>query len=437
MYEEKELFMQFPMLTDDTESFACFVREMWESDAAVWLKKLQLVVHALRPRVSGRFEAELLVLRHLVESFEEARLLTLAAQPEITALTAKIIRFIRQGDIPDADEVMLLLLGLLAMRMSESERISLLTSETLLGFATGNFVYDFAYARSIRSDRLPSENRTRLSARTGRRAGAFFDRVTLATFGNFRHVSESFEQVFFVDTGGRGVPVLAEHSWCAKRLEQLEVPELDFMLNEARAIRDFCGEIESALHSVRDAAVNAYNLVQECQSAYMPIVRKSNAPNNFSLPDFRGLIACTARPPLLGAQTLVHEASHNLFNAISRVVPLVHEGKTRVYSPFTRRQRPILIALNSIYAFENELFFTRSSIARSGTKNDRAIFSYFLDVASKTDELVRQINHHTSVLTPAGAALFSRIKAIAHDRREFSRRISACPCNDKTSEVRN
>jgi HEXXH motif-containing protein len=113
-----------------------------------------------------------------------------------------------------------------------------------------------------------------------------------------------------------------------------------------------------------------------------------------------GTCAITASlRPISIAEMLVHESSHQYFNQVHLSEPLVnpaHDGM--YYSPFKRRDRPLVRILVAYHAFANVLLFYQT--ATGGLPSSQ------WDMAASVSAAERTLVDQQDWLTPSGRALF-------------------------------
>lgn len=174
--------------------------------------------------------------------------------------------------------------------------------------------------------------------------------------------------------------------------------------------------------------VAAFRLLEEASPQYASWVRKvlrmvhqvESEPGELassSSVGTPGAIAMSdAENPMLVAETLVHEASHQYLHAAVRLGPTVDDSDTALYwSPFRRAFRPISAILVAYHAFANVVLFY-DDLERAGVDPDTAGHLRMPLAASLLE--IEPILARSRALTPVGRGLFEPL------RRRLAERVS-------------
>lgn len=111
------------------------------------------------------------------------------------------------------------------------------------------------------------------------------------------------------------------------------------------------GCLRDASSLMRNVSETTYRAVADNTSIILPLTSKGILPYNVSVQGLRGVIALSARPPYMMAQSLAHEAAHNRCSSLMELDSLALNPSLVVYSPVVNRDRPLLAVIQGAYAF--------------------------------------------------------------------------------------
>ncbi|MET0646162.1 MAG: HEXXH motif-containing putative peptide modification protein [Pyrinomonadaceae bacterium] len=108
------------------------------------------------------------------------------------------------------------------------------------------------------------------------------------------------------------------------------------------------------------------------------------------------------------AESLIHEASHQYYFLLSRLVPLTNDDGRRFYSPFVKRERPPDKLLLAYHAFANvEIFYAEClRLGIEPAQCERALAQLGGELGHVQRVLSDEID-----MTPAGRSLFDALHA--------------------------
>jgi HEXXH motif-containing protein len=137
-----------------------------------------------------------------------------------------------------------------------------------------------------------------------------------------------------------------------------------------------------------------------------PVRREGTAVGSWSSLHYPGLVNMTLfESPLDMAETLVHEASHQYFHLVDRLLPLVKRGAPPLYSPVKERLRPLTMVLLAYHAFANvSLLF--GDLHAAGAITDAAHDFHQADLREWLPVMARGLDSAPG-LTDAGRALLA------------------------------
>jgi HEXXH motif-containing protein len=132
---------------------------------------------------------------------------------------------------------------------------------------------------------------------------------------------------------------------------------------------------------------------------------------------FRDSTERRASWPVLAADTLVHESSHQYFHLLSVVLPLVNGRDTRLYySALAKRERPIDRVMLAYHAAGN-MALAHAAVLDTSEPGSVA-FAHAMKKAAEAARSLREPLERTDGLTEAGSALW-RTLAKALDARSL------------------
>ncbi len=101
------------------------------------------------------------------------------------------------------------------------------------------------------------------------------------------------------------------------------------------------------------------------QMSFVGLVNERRAGSwNFSTPMLRNVIFIGRRPPWMMAESLLHEAAHQLMYDLLDVQPLAVDPRAVVYSPFVEQDRHIDDVLHGLLSFGHEIVFNEHGSGR-------------------------------------------------------------------------
>jgi hypothetical protein len=122
-----------------------------------------------------------------------------------------------------------------------------------------------------------------------------------------------------------------------------------------------------------------------------------------------GVIALSQEHPVLMAETLVHEATHQYFYVLSRLGPVEDGTDTNLYfSPFKNTGRPLRYIVLTYHAFGNVVLFYRGLRAQGLTAYELGRDVYLQELEGKLAILENTLRS-CRTLTPIGKALWEPI----------------------------
>lgn len=146
--------------------------------------------------------------------------------------------------------------------------------------------------------------------------------------------------------------------------------------------------------------------------AIVPLQSLALDPHNETLPAFRGLIATSARPGYLAAQTLVHEMGHNRLNSLLEAVDLVRNSPEELHdSPFVDEPRPMLALLHGVLSFLNEIELNRRILGRVAPIGGLSLERYHERITGRVDAALATVVAHAR-LTRAGEEFVAKLREV-------------------------
>lgn len=144
----------------------------------------------------------------------------------------------------------------------------------------------------------------------------------------------------------------------------------------------------------------------------LPLQNKGLAPNNWSVDNCRGLVACGSRPSYLASQSLVHEAGHNRFGSILDLFHLYDNPSSERYlSPFVGNPRPWSAIFHGVFSFIQDLYLSRRLYGKVPEIEGLSLIRYIDDITRRINEGLKLINQHAQ-LTDHGRALVTAFEEV-------------------------
>ncbi|MCW2504362.1 MAG: hypothetical protein JWO79_2646 [Actinomycetia bacterium] len=176
-----------------------------------------------------------------------------------------------------------------------------------------------------------------------------------------------------------------------------ELTELNDVLNAAVALLDRCYPAAAATHRTNIRTI-------------LPLPSIGHRANNYSLPNFRGLIATSAREPYMIAQALAHETAHNQMNSILEVAALCTNPTEEVISPVVNIRRPLTAVFHGCVAFCQDLHVSRGLADLVPAAAPR-IERYFADRLVVVEAAIAVLKEHAD-LTGLGKVIVAEAERI-------------------------
>lgn len=132
--------------------------------------------------------------------------------------------------------------------------------------------------------------------------------------------------------------------------------------------------VSSISPEILSAFSAAFELIRAYAPEYFPWVRRvvrdilvlrlgEGSMHSGSNSSWPGLIYMSVAEPMILAENLVHEASHQYFHLLARIEPVDDGSDTATYfSPVTGRDRPLSAILVAYHAFANVMLFLASCL---------------------------------------------------------------------------
>lgn len=152
----------------------------------------------------------------------------------------------------------------------------------------------------------------------------------------------------------------------------------------------------------------------------VPVRGRGLEPLNESVHAMRGLVAISARPDYLAAQSLVHETAHNRLSSLLDVHRLVLNPDREQYrSPFTGSDRPMVNLVHGVFSFVQEVALNTRLYGHVYEHPGYELASYTGMLVERIGEALDTIRRHGR-LTSSGDSLIHRIElALDEGRRHL------------------
>ncbi|MBH8608354.1 HEXXH motif-containing putative peptide modification protein [Thermoactinomyces sp. CICC 10521] len=163
--------------------------------------------------------------------------------------------------------------------------------------------------------------------------------------------------------------------------------------NEERTDLNRC--LDEGIGLVRAFWPEAFAELNEQISCILPLKSKGYLPYQTTIKAFRGMIATSARPSYLAAQTLVHETGHNKFNSVLDLYHLFeNDPGVLFYSPFDDDQRPLTWIFHETFAFLQDIHISGRLLGAVEQIEDLSLERYLRKTSERVEKALDMIRKH-------------------------------------------
>lgn len=164
---------------------------------------------------------------------------------------------------------------------------------------------------------------------------------------------------------------------------------------------------------LRDRAPDAFGEVMRTIDVLVPVRGRGLDPLNESVHAMRGLVAISARPDYLAAQSLVHETAHNRLSSLLDVHRLIENpDHERHRSPFTGSDRPLVNLLHGVVSFVQELALDARLRGHVREHPGWELATYDATLVARIDEALTTIRRHAQLTEPGHALVARCVRAL-------------------------